>query len=80
MKRTTLLFGLLIFGVLSGAARAQVPPVESPDPLSMLKSDDPKLAKNKKLCSISGASSTKAGTWMKHRSTWPRPTSSTTRT
>jgi predicted SnoaL-like aldol condensation-catalyzing enzyme len=49
MRIRTLLFG---FGVvLAGACTvvAQVPPVVAPDQIALLKSDDPKLAANKKL-------------------------------
>src|SRR6266540_13605 len=48
MKKTTVFLGMLLAGLLS-AAHAQEPPVASTDQLSMLKSDDPKLARNKKL-------------------------------
>ena len=34
---------------LAGSGHAQVPPVPAPDQLALLKSDDPKLAANKKL-------------------------------
>src|SRR6185312_6221958 len=43
------LFLALVLAALIAAADAQVPPVENPDQLSMLKSDDPQLAKNKRL-------------------------------
>jgi predicted SnoaL-like aldol condensation-catalyzing enzyme len=42
------LLELLLAGVLS-IAHAQVPPAASPDQLSMLRSDDPILARNKRL-------------------------------
>ena len=45
--RARLFLALLLTG-LTLTAHAQLPPVESSDQLSMLKSDDPKLAKNKK--------------------------------
>ena len=52
MRRTIGCGAVLLAGLLSTAllstALAQVPPVESTDQLAMLKSDDPKLARNKK--------------------------------
>jgi len=48
MKTPILFLGLLLAGLMT-AAPAQVPPVENPDQLAMLKSDDPQLAKNKRL-------------------------------
>jgi len=48
MKKTTGLLGILLTAVLA-TAHAQVPPLENPDQLSMLKSDNPILARNKKL-------------------------------
>jgi predicted SnoaL-like aldol condensation-catalyzing enzyme len=48
MKTLNLFLGLVLAALIT-AADAQVPPVENPDQLSMLKSDDPQLAKNKRL-------------------------------
>ena len=48
MKTPNLLLGMLLVGLVA-VAGAQVPPVENPDQLSMLKSDNPQLARNKKL-------------------------------
>jgi predicted SnoaL-like aldol condensation-catalyzing enzyme len=48
MKTLNLFLGLVVAALIT-AADAQVPPVENPDQLSMLKSDDPQLAKNKRL-------------------------------
>jgi predicted SnoaL-like aldol condensation-catalyzing enzyme len=47
MKIRSWLLGLLLVGLLP-AAYPQVPPVASHDQLAMLKSDDPRLARNKK--------------------------------
>src|SRR5512138_1058590 len=41
------LTGVLLAGALGSAAQAQVPPVAAADQQAMLKSDDPKLARNK---------------------------------
>jgi predicted SnoaL-like aldol condensation-catalyzing enzyme len=46
MTKRIVLAGVLLAGVL-GAAHAQVPPVAATDQVAMLKSDDPKLARNK---------------------------------
>jgi predicted SnoaL-like aldol condensation-catalyzing enzyme len=46
-KSSSLLLALLTMFVVT-AAHAQVPPTENPDQLSMLKSADPQLARNKK--------------------------------
>src|SRR5579872_2944301 len=48
MKTLNLFLGLVLAALIT-AADAQVPPVENPDQLSMLKSADPQLAKNKRL-------------------------------
>jgi predicted SnoaL-like aldol condensation-catalyzing enzyme len=48
MKHRSGLLGLLLIG-LAAAAHAQVPPVANSDQLSMLKSDNPILARNKRL-------------------------------
>ena len=48
MKTPNLFLGLVLTALIS-AAQAQVPPVGNPDQLAMLKSDDPQLAKNKRL-------------------------------
>ena len=48
MKKPSVLFGILLAGLVA-TAHAQIPPVENPDQLSMLKSADPTLARNKKL-------------------------------
>jgi predicted SnoaL-like aldol condensation-catalyzing enzyme len=48
MKTPTRFLGLVLAGALA-SAHAQVPPVENPDQLAMLKSDDAQLAKNKRL-------------------------------
>ncbi len=48
MKTPKLFLGLVLAGLIS-AAHAQVPPVGNPDQRAMLKSDDPQLAKNKRL-------------------------------
>jgi predicted SnoaL-like aldol condensation-catalyzing enzyme len=47
MKTAHWLPALLLLALLP-AAHAQVPPVAAPDQVAMLKSDDPKLARNKK--------------------------------
>jgi len=51
MKRTVMLFFVILFICLlvSPASNAQVKPVKIADQKSLLKSSDPKLAKNKKL-------------------------------
>jgi predicted SnoaL-like aldol condensation-catalyzing enzyme len=43
------LLGLLLAAFVTTAAHAQEPPVPAKDQLAMLKSDDPKLARNKQL-------------------------------
>lgn len=43
------LIAVVLLANLAGVAHAQVPPVANPDQLSMLKSNDPQLARNKKL-------------------------------
>ena len=48
MKTRSVLLGVLLLG-LAATAAAQVPPVASSDQLSMLKSDDAQLGRNKKL-------------------------------
>ena len=48
MKTPNVLLGMLLVGMVA-VAGAQAPPVENPDQLSMLKSDNPQLARNKKL-------------------------------
>jgi predicted SnoaL-like aldol condensation-catalyzing enzyme len=47
MTKAGLFAGVLIAGLLA-TAHAQAPPLPAADQLSMLKSDDPKLARNKK--------------------------------
>jgi predicted SnoaL-like aldol condensation-catalyzing enzyme len=47
MTKRIVFLAILLTG-LALSAGAQEPPVENPDQLSMLKSDDPKLARNKK--------------------------------
>lgn len=47
MKTPSWLLGLLLIA-LSPAAHAQVPPTPAPDQLAMLKSPDPRLARNKR--------------------------------
>src|SRR5215475_10428177 len=47
MSKATLVLGVLLAGALS-TANAQVPPAAAADQLALLKSDDPKLARNKK--------------------------------
>ncbi len=44
-----LVLACLLGGALSGSVHAQVPPTGDPDQLAMLKSNDPQLARNKKL-------------------------------
>ena len=46
MKKTIVLVGVLLAGVMA-TVQAQVPPVAAADQQAMLKSDDPKLARNK---------------------------------
>lgn len=48
MKTSRVLLGTLLASLFATAG-AQVPPVESSDQLSMLKSDNPQLARNKRL-------------------------------
>jgi predicted SnoaL-like aldol condensation-catalyzing enzyme len=47
MKKSTLFLGVLLAGLLA-TGHAQVPPVAAVDQMALLKSDDPKLARNKK--------------------------------
>lgn len=53
MNKYSVIPGLVLAGLLAMAhgqpAHAQVPPTEDPDQLAMLKSDDPELARNKRL-------------------------------
>src|ERR1700730_8592148 len=48
MKKHAVFLGILLASLV-GTANAQVPPAENPDQMSLLRSDDPSLAKNKKL-------------------------------
>jgi predicted SnoaL-like aldol condensation-catalyzing enzyme len=48
MKKRIVLVGMLLAGVFA-TSEAQVPPVAAADQQAMLKSDDPKLARNKQL-------------------------------
>src|SRR5215471_3125009 len=48
MKRLRLFLGIVLTGLFV-TAHAQVPPAGDPDQVAMLKSDDPQLARNKKL-------------------------------
>jgi predicted SnoaL-like aldol condensation-catalyzing enzyme len=48
MKTRAIVLGLLLLGSTGYAAEKAVPPAASADQLSMLKSDDPRLARNKK--------------------------------
>ncbi|HEY2590790.1 MAG TPA: nuclear transport factor 2 family protein [Steroidobacteraceae bacterium] len=48
MKPAALMISVVLL-TLMAVAHAQVPPVASPDQLSMLRSDDPALARNKRL-------------------------------
>ncbi len=49
MKKRVILLGAMLAGVLGSTTQAQVPPVAAVDQQAMLKSDDPKLARNKQL-------------------------------
>jgi predicted SnoaL-like aldol condensation-catalyzing enzyme len=49
MTKRIVLLGVMLAAVFASASHAQVPPVAAADQLSMLKSDDPKLARNKQL-------------------------------
>jgi predicted SnoaL-like aldol condensation-catalyzing enzyme len=48
MKKPNLLLGIALAWLVA-TAHAQVPPTENPDQRAMLRSDDPQLARNKKL-------------------------------
>jgi predicted SnoaL-like aldol condensation-catalyzing enzyme len=48
MKPGALMIGVVLLALMA-VAQAQVPPVASPDQLSMLRSDDPAIARNKRL-------------------------------
>lgn len=48
MKPAALMISVVLLALMA-VAHAQVPPVASPDQLSMLRSDDPALARNKRL-------------------------------
>ena len=67
MTKRIVFLAILLTGFALSAG-AQEPPVENPDQLSMLKSDDPQLARTRSTCSISGGSCTRALTWTRRRS------------
>lgn len=48
MRRRTPFLLTLVFASFATMAAAQVPPMQAPDQLAMLKSDDPALARNKR--------------------------------
>ncbi len=49
MKKRAVFLGIVLAGVFASATQAQVSPVAAADQQAMLKSDDPTLARNKKL-------------------------------